>query len=71
MRQKNSRFKAIIKQDDSDFVKKTVICYGEFATHNSEFIVAKKLLNLGKAKRIHSEIKLNSRYAKRIQSEFA
>ena len=46
MREKKSRFKAIIKQDDSDFVKETVICYGKFATHHGELIVAKKLLNL-------------------------
>ena len=46
MREKNSRLKAIIKQNDSDFVKETVIWHGEFATHHSEFIVTKKLLNL-------------------------
>ena len=34
MREKNSRFKAIIKQNDSDFVKETVICYGKFVTVN-------------------------------------
>ena len=70
MREKNSRLKAIIKQNDSDFVKETVIWHGEFATHHSEFIVAKKLLNLRNIKRIHSEIKLNSQYAKRKQSGF-
>ena len=42
MRAKDSRFKAIIKQNDSDFVKKTVIRHGEFATLHGEFIVAKK-----------------------------
>ena len=70
MREKNSRLKAIIKQNDSDFVKETVIWHGEFATHHSEFIVAKKLLNLRNIKRIHSEIKLNTQYAKQKQSGF-
>ena len=41
MREKNSRFKARIKQNDIDYVKKTVIRHGEFATHHGEFIVAK------------------------------
>ena len=41
MREKNSRFKAIIKQNDSDFVKKAVIWHGEVVTHHGEFIVAK------------------------------
>ena len=35
MREKNCRFKARIKQNDSDFVKETVIRHGEFATHQS------------------------------------
>ena len=66
MSEKNNRFKAIIKQNDSDFVEKTVIWQGEFAPHHGEFMVAQKLLNFRNTKRIHSEIKLNSRYAKRI-----
>ena len=37
---------------------------------NSRFKAMQKLLNLRNIKRIHSEIKLNSQYAKRKQSGF-